>query len=148
MLPLPPNSLQWCSHLLNCAFCKSVAKKSSDRILKISFVETLGSCNWLSTTSQSERMTFHPDPKRALWRKRCDNLGLRLLTNMLRACSLLHTQTVARNPSLNMSLALEKIYSEWRKDLSHTPSPGGDGKPWILIISCRQLSWERKERRD
>lgn len=38
-------------------------KKSLGRILKISFVETLGSCNWLSTASQSERMTFHLNPE-------------------------------------------------------------------------------------
>lgn len=59
-------------HLLTCAFCKSAAKKkkkSLGRILKISFVETLGSCNWLSTTSQSERMTFHLNPKKSTLEK-------------------------------------------------------------------------------
>lgn len=44
-------------------------KKSLDRLSKISFVDTLGSCNYLSTTIQSERMTFHLlSKKRALWR--------------------------------------------------------------------------------
>lgn len=58
-------------YLLTCAFCKSAAKKkkSLGRILKISFVETLGSCNWLSTTSQSERMTFHLNPEKSTLEK-------------------------------------------------------------------------------
>lgn len=61
-------------------------KKSFGGISKISFVKTPGSCNWLSRTIRSERMTFRPLPqKRALCRERRRNLGLRLLTETSRA---------------------------------------------------------------